>query len=310
MAFVRILRTGRRVLPAIGLLLATTTGAEPPDRVPSFRDRADVPLVLIPLSVRDRRGRMVANLDRDRFRLFIDDIEFPIQSFWWEGTLPVSYVFVLDVSGSMFGRRLARAREAILGFVSQFGPEDEAALITFGAGEVVRRLPFGADPGLLPAILEPLTGYGTTALYDVVAATPQVMDGARNMRRAAFLFTDGVDTASELEPEEAMEVLRSLEDPLFVFGLEPPPVDDEEDELGYEELLREFAVASGGRYLEVRNAAELPRLANQLRRELTMRYIIAFQPSGVGSNEWRRIRVEVSGNYQVTNRQGYRGTLP
>ena len=300
---------GRRMFPAACLFLAALAGAESPAPVPSFRDRSEVSLVLVPVTVRDRRGRMVANLEQRSFRLFIDDIEFPIQSFWREGTLPVSYSFVLDVSGSMFGRRLARAKEVILGFLSQFGPEDEACLITFGAGEVVRRLPFGADPGLMPRVLEPLSGYGTTALYDVLAAAPDVMEGARNVRRAAFLFTDGVDTASELDPEEAIAVLQSLEDPLFVFGLEPPPMDDD-DENGYEELLREFAAASGGRYLEVKDAADLPRLANRLRRELTMRYIIAFQPSGVGTEQYRRVRVEVAGAYEVENRQGYRGTLP
>jgi len=222
----------------------------------------------------------------------------------------VSYAFVLDVSGSMQGRRLAQAREVVLGFLRQLGPEDEVTLITFGAGKVIRHLPFGADLSLLPELLESLRGYGTTALYDVLAASPQVMEGARHLRRAIFFFTDGVDTASELKPSETIEVLQSLDDPLYVFGLEPPPVDDDDEEDSYEALLRRFAAASGGRYLAVPDAGQLPKMANELRRELTMRYIIAFQPSGVGAVQWRMIRVGVRGPYQVSYRQGYRGTLP
>lgn len=301
---------GRRILVAAGLAVAGMAFADAQPPSPSFRDQSEVPLVLVPVAVRDGRGRMVANLERERFRLYVDDMEFPIQSFWREGTLPVSYAFVLDVSGSMQGRRLSQAREVVLGFLRQLGPEDEVSLVTFGAGKVIRQLPFGADLSLVPELLDSLRGYGTTALYDVLGASPQVMEGARHLRRAIFLFTDGVDTASQLDPSEAVEVLQSLEDPLFVFGLEPPPVDDDEDEVSYETLLRQFAAASGGRYLAVPDAGRLPRLANDLRRELTMRYIIAFQPSGIGTARWRTIRVVVTGPFQVSNRQGYRGTLP
>ena len=105
--------------------------------------------------------------------------------------------FLLDTSGSMGTRRLGTAGEAILEFVRYLKPDDEVCLITFGAEEVKRRLPFGTDPTLLKRILEPLSGFGTTAIYDVSPSRRRSMDGARNTRRAILLFTDGVDTASQ-----------------------------------------------------------------------------------------------------------------
>jgi VWFA-related protein len=275
----------------------------------SFKDRAEVSSVLIPVTVKDRHGRLVATLDQDKFHLYVDGIEFPISSFWREGGLPLSVALVVDTSGSMGGRRLRRSREAILDFLRNRGPDDEVCLITFGAGEVKRRMRFGGDVDLLARALESLKGYGTTALYDVLTAAPQVMEGAKNIRRVILLFTDGVDTASRMTPQDAIRVLEGLDDPLYAFGIEPPPAEEGPPD-SYEQLLERFASASGGRYIRVDDAAKLPELSRQLRQELTMRYIIALQPSGIGTSKWRTLTVRVDGHYRVQARQGYRGTLP
>lgn len=294
---------------ALALALAAAAVPVAPAAAQGFADEAEVSEVLVPVTVRDAKGRLVADLDRKSFHLFVDGIEFPIRSFWREGGLPLSLAFLLDSSGSMGTRRLGRAAEAILEFTRYFKAEDEACLITFGAGEVKRRLPFGTDPALLKRILEPLSGFGTTALYDLLTVTPRVMDGARNARRAILLFTDGVDTASQYAVEDAVKVVESLSDPLYVFGIEPPPAPEGATET-YEALLTRFAVASGGRYLRVDDVAALQAVSQGLRRELTQRYIIAFAPSGVGTVKPRSLAVKVDGKYQVVTRHGYRGTLP
>jgi Ca-activated chloride channel homolog len=263
----------------------------------------------VPVTVRDAKGRLVPTLDQSAFQLFVDGIPFPIQSFWREGGLPLSLAVVLDTSGSMGHRRLARAADAIDEFIGQLGPNDEACLITFGGGEVKRRLAFGADPHVIPAILKTLVGYGVTNLYDVIAAAPQITQGAHNVRRAVLLFTDGVDTASRLSADDARKVLERLSDPLYAFGIEPPPLRTQ-DQPSYEAVLGRLAEASGGRYIRVGDVALLPQQVRRLRQELTMRYIISLTPSGIGLDKWRRIRVLIKGRYQVTARQGYRGTLP
>lgn len=283
--------------------------AEEPDSIKSYQATASVSSVLVPVTVRNRKGRLVSNLEQKKFRFFVDDIEFPIRSFWREGGLPISYTFLLDTSGSMGRRRLGKAGEAILEMVKQLRGQDEVCLITFGAAEVKRRLPFGSDASELKPLLESLRGYGTTALYDLLTITPQAMDGAKNVRRAVILFTDGVDTASDMESGDAVRVLEGLADPLYVLGIEPPPAEEGAED-SYERLLDQFATASGGRYLRVDQAARLPEFAQELRRELSMRYIIDFQPSGVGTARWRKIEVRVDGEFVVTARQGYSGTLP
>jgi VWFA-related protein len=295
----------------LGLALAASAGAATgePTNPKVFEASASVSSVLVPVTVRDSKGRLVPTLEQKRFHLVVDGIEFPIKSFWREGGLPISYTFILDTSGSMGRRRLVKAREAILEMVKQLRQQDEVCLITFGAAEVKRRMAFPGDPAELAELLDALRGFGTTALYDVLTITPRAMDGARNVRRAIVLFTDGVDTASEMKPEDAVKVLEGLSDPLYALGIEPPPA-DEGPEDSYEQLLARFATASGGRYLRVDTAARLPEFAHELRRELSMRYIIDFQPSGVGTSKWRPIEVRVDGDYDVAARQGYTGTLP
>jgi VWFA-related protein len=293
------------------LLLAAAAGAQqPPELVTGdFTDSTEASWVLVPVTVRDGRGRLVSNLEQKLFHVAVDGIEFPIRSFWREGGLPIALAFVLDTSGSMGYRRTGMARDEILAFVSQLGPKDEVSLITFGAGEVMRRLPFGTDAGLLRRILEPLHGFGTTALYDMLTVAPTIMDGAHHLRRATLFFTDGVDTASQLSAADALTVLESLKDPLYVFGMEPPPRVETAEE-SYESLLTRFAAATGGRYIRAANLAELPRLGRELRRELTMRYIIAIEPSRVGTAKQRSITVRVDGRFIVNARESYRGTLP
>lgn len=263
----------------------------------------------MPVTVRDAKGRTVAHLEKEAFRLYVDGLEFPITSFWREGGLPIAYVFVVDTSGSMNGRRLAQVRQAIDEFLKGLKEGDQVSLITFGAGEVHRRLRLGADPAALPPLLQGLRGYGTTALYDVLSVAPRFFEGARALRRAALLFTDGVDTASQLSAEGALSLLENLQDPLYVFGIEPPP-GEAEGGLSYEQVLMRFASATGGRYLRVERLEDLRSVASQLRQELGQRYIIAFTPSGVGEVKWRTIAVRVKGPYTVVTRAGYRGTLP
>jgi VWFA-related protein len=275
----------------------------------TFRANTEVSSILVPVTVRDRHERIVATLEQKKFHLRVDGIEFPIRSFWREGGLPLSFSFLLDTSGSMGKRRLGKAREAIQELTKNLREHDEICLITFGAAEVKRRLSFGATVPDLQHSLDGIKAYGTTALYDVLTITPNAMEGATNVRRAIILFTDGVDTASEMTPDDAIKVLSGLQDPLYALGIEPPPAAEGPAD-SYEELLSRFAMASGGRYLRVDTAAKLPEFAPALRKELTLRYIIDFQPSGVGTSKWRRIEVKVDGNYQVWAREGYHGTLP
>ncbi|MEE4271979.1 MAG: VWA domain-containing protein [Thermoanaerobaculales bacterium] len=273
-----------------------------------YQGQVEVDAVIVPVTVRDAKGRVVRGVDRSKFHLTVDGFAVPIKDLHLEDDLPISLGFIVDTSGSMAGRKLAGSQNLIMAFLAERRQEDQLALWTFGNDQVLERFPFGMGWYLLPRMLETIKPWSTTALYDMVLRVPEVMEKARHHRRAAILLTDGVDNASGISAAEATEIARSLETPIYVLGVEPPPEPGGEGP-SYEEILTLIADGSGGLYRRIPRAEEMPDVARTLLEELSSRYILSFNTSGVGARKWRPLEVTVDGHETVT-RTGYVGTLP
>jgi len=284
------------------LLLGGTAAAQ-------YAGTLEVEAVVVPVSVRTKAGRLLSKVPERRFHLYVDGMEFPVQDLAPESDLPLSLGFILDTSGSMGGRKMEACRQLIQTFLDQRKKVDEVALWTFGDNRVLERFPFGTGWYLLPRILESIRPWSTTALYDMVLRVPEVVAGARHPRRAVILLTDGVDNASEMTHSEATELVRRLRTPIYVIGVEPPPEPPPEGGPSFEEVLELLAEGSGGRYQRVPQLVDMPLVVRDLLEELSSRFIISFETSGVGLRRWRSLDVKVDG-YQATTRKGYHGTLP
>jgi Ca-activated chloride channel family protein len=292
----------------ISSLIAAISGVSVPVTA-QYEGHVDVNAVVVPVTVRNKAGRVVTGVPAKRFSLAVDGYEVPIRDLDLESDLPISLGFILDTSGSMVGRKMSGSRQLITAFLEHRQREDQLALWTFGDDRVIERFPFGMGWYLLPRVLETLKPWSTTALYDVVVRVPEVLEKARHHRRAAILLTDGVDNASQIGAAEATTVARRLETPIYVLGVEPPPAIATADGPSYEEILTLIADASGGHYRRIPRAEQMPNVVDGLLHELSSRYILTFVTSGVGQRKWRTIRVTVDG-YQATTRSGYTGTLP
>src|SRR5215813_2649457 len=88
--------------------------------------RLDVNLVLVPVSVTDRRGATVTGLAKDQFRLFEDKVQQKIVSFAQEEA-PVSVGVVFDLSGSM-KNKIKEARNSSAALFKTATDGDEAFL--------------------------------------------------------------------------------------------------------------------------------------------------------------------------------------
>jgi len=273
-----------------------------------YQGRVDVDAVVVPVTVRDAKGRVVKGVAESKFHLTVDGYSVPIRDLHLESDLPISLGFILDTSGSMDGRKLDGSRNLIMAFLAERRQDDQLALWTFGNDQVIERFPFGMGWYLLPRMLETIKPWSTTALYDIVRRVPEVMEKADHHRRAAILLTDGVDNASEISAAEATEIAKGLETPIYVLGVEPPPEPDAEGP-SYEEILTLIADGSGGLYRRIPRAEDMPDVARTLLDELSSRYILTFTTSGVGQRKWRPLEVKVDGHQTVT-RTGYIGTLP
>src|SRR5690242_15344261 len=88
-----------------------------------FALRADVNVILVPVTVLDRRGANVNGLERKSFTVLDDKVPQKIVSFSTEDA-PCSVGVVLDISGSM-RLKLGAAKDVLHAFLRTANSEDE-----------------------------------------------------------------------------------------------------------------------------------------------------------------------------------------
>lgn len=96
-----------------------------------FKFKANVNLVLVEATVRDRDGGIVNNLSRENFRVFENGVEQKI-GYFSRDELPLAVALVLDCSGSM-GPVLTQLHRVAFDTLSSLKPDDEVALFDFAA---------------------------------------------------------------------------------------------------------------------------------------------------------------------------------
>lgn len=284
---------------------------------PSFEESVSVSWVLVPVVVRARQGH-VEGLGRDDFRLFVDQRRVPVEELDLGSDVPLSVVYLQDLSGSIAnGGKLEASRRALATLLEHTREDDRVALATFAGGRLRIDVPFTADTGTLGEAMDLWEGYGTTALHDAVSLLPEISEGGRAGQRVAVLVTDGLDNASALAPEEAVRVVREARLPVYVVALSAAgPLgarrDSEDGEYLYGDLLASLAERTGGRYFEVSGEAEAAEAVTELVEDLRSRYVLAFTTSAEGARTYHPLRVEVALPYRhtVTHRTGYTGTPP
>ena len=296
----------------------------PPEGVATFDESVSISWLLVPVVVRSRRGH-VEGLDRDDFRLFVDGRETPIQELDLGSEVPLSVVYLQDLSGSMAnGGKLEASRAAFSALLDRMTPAgaageaDEVAVTTFAGDRLRIEVPFTGAVQALRESMELWEGYGTTALHDAVSLLPDISAEGRSGHRVAVLVTDGIDNASTLDPEEAVRVVREARLPVYVLGLsaagrgEPGDGGDDEDDYLYGDLLEGLAERTGGRYFEVSGAEAAAEAVASLVADLRHRYVLAVTTAGDAPPEHHELRVEARLPYRhtLTHRAGYVGGPP
>src|SRR6185295_18522743 len=85
--------------------------------------------VLLPVTVRDRAGKLVTTLTRNDFHVFEDGQEQPLSDLALREA-PVDVVLMVDASSSV-ARNLDDFRRAAIGFAEKLSPQDRISLIKF-----------------------------------------------------------------------------------------------------------------------------------------------------------------------------------
>ena len=211
---------------------------------------ADVKVVNVLATVRDKKGQIVRDLNKNDFLLDEDGRPQSIKYFAQESNLPLTLGLLVDVSPSQ-RRLVADERSASYEFFDQVLREDkdvafvihfdaevellqditssrqrlERALESLGESGTQQRPQWGQrDP--VPAAgggrRGGRGGRGGTALYDATLLASDEVMRRQSGRKALIILTDGVDTASKVRLEAGVEAAQRADTLVYSVWFEDP----------------------------------------------------------------------------------------
>jgi Ca-activated chloride channel family protein len=177
----------------VGAVVATVAAAVSAWSADSADFHADSKLVLVPVTVLDRRGATVNGLAKGAFMVTENGVRQTVGSFSEEDA-PVSIGVVLDLSGSMRAV-LGPAKDSLRALLSDANPADEVFLNTVSTRPAVTS-GFTRDFGeVLNRVVFESAG-GSTALFDTAWNSVKELRSGVHPRKALLVISDGMDNNS------------------------------------------------------------------------------------------------------------------
>lgn len=175
--------------------------------------RIETNLVTVPVSVVDRDGRYISDLQKEDFQIAEDGVEQEI-AYFSTVEKPFTVVLMIDTSASTWSK-LAEIKDAAVIFVEQLRPDDQIMVVSFGMGVKVQCEPTSDRQRIRKAIGATGKGLGTH-LYDAMENVMKKHIGRIQGRKALVLFTDGVDaTSNHATYESTVHIAEELDALIF-----------------------------------------------------------------------------------------------
>jgi Ca-activated chloride channel family protein len=299
------------VLPAALPLILSVSGSitSGQDR-PLFSTESD--LVVLHVTVKDKKGAYVSGLTKDAFVVFEDGRRQTIRLFVAEDS-PVTVGLLIDSSGSMQPNR-ERVIAAATAFAESSNPEDELFALAFD--ETVHAAfppdaPFTTSAAALrDAVTRLIQPHGRTALFDAIAAGLEYVSRGRYERKVLVVVSDGGDNASRTAFDQVLAKTEATNVVIHTVALIDPLESDADPK-----VLKRIAQASGGEFFAPRDNGEIMAVLQQIAGDIRHAYTIGY----VSDNEardgsFRKIRVVAqTGDRRalvVRTRDGYLAGLP
>lgn len=289
--------------------------------------------ILLPVTVRDRSGRLVSNLTRKDFRVLEDGIEQPLSDLSLR-QVPVDVALMVDASSSV-AENLEDFRNAAEGFASHLAADDRISLIQFD-DRVVLLQDWTKSMVQLRRALKRIVPGMFTRFHDAMLLASRDQAPRAKARHAIIVLTDGIDSGrgssfesafraalqsqttvyvisnTQIErarKEEQLSVLMSGSDSVVKFN----QLRIEDIRMGLAALdaserhLAELTAATGGRLYKPSTFADLEKTYSEVAEELRQQYTLYYSPINTKRDgQFRRVKVETtSGVHQVSARIGY-----
>lgn len=301
-------------LPLAGQAAAQSSVPHPPDspkstqtqlpRPPTVQHQSDqqqqpdatfkvnVKLVNVFTTVTDANGAPVSTLKENDFQVFEDGKPQQIAVFHRESELPLSIIVAIDTSLSTRGDQKLEIESARRFAHAILRPIDAISLFQFS--EIVDQMtPFTSDMKTIDRAINRVHSGAATALYDTLyLGSDALMD--RRGRKVMVIITDGGDTVSKVNYQQAVEEAQQAEVILYSIIIVPIENDAGRD-IGGEHALIQLSHDTGGKYFYASGMQQLDEAFRKISDELRTQYLIAYYPNTrVSDSDFRRIEIKIN----------------
>jgi len=283
------------------------------------REVVNIRRVRLPITVTDKHGAFVSGLTQSDFLIFEDKIQQQIDSFTSEqnNNLPLNVAVLMDTSPSTAGK-LRFEQEAAKNFIyTVVRPRKDRVLFATFDDQITLRQDFTDRIELLDRAVDAVKKPGTqTSLYDAVWEFCDEKMRSAQGRRALVVITDGVDTYSRANLNDAIDIAQRTETTVFAIstkaglsgtvpGVESGQVLDKTDK----ELVR-LSEETGGAAFFTGDMLALEKAFTKIAKELRTQYLITYKPANDRyDGSYRRVEVKLTNgrdNLRLRTKKGYK----
>jgi Ca-activated chloride channel homolog len=294
----------RRALVILAFLAAApATPAGVFAQQPTFR--AGIDLVHFGVTVTDRRGNIITDLEADDFELLEDGTPQMLKVFARgdeTDALDLHVGLLFDTSGSM-GEDLKLSRSAAIKFLNTLQDARDMTLVDFDTE--VRVAKYGQPD--FPRLVERIRNRkpdGWTALYDALGV---YLDGATEDtgRTILVLYTDGGDTRSVMSFADTMTLVRASHVTIYAVGfLQHQPSGSKAEQ---RMRLQQITEATGGQAFFPMSMKEIEAAYDKIVAQIRGQYSLGYASTNAAMNgHWRKVDIKVKRpGLRIQARKGY-----
>jgi len=251
-----------------------------PDQTAVFR--GGVELMNLSVTVTDKKGRSVTDLTQDDFQILEDKKPQTIVNFSsakQTNTAPIGLGLVLDASLSMTADRLQSMRTAVeLMLNNRLRKDDEMYVVEFNKEAKLTREWTTDKKSVIDTVRRIKTHEGT-AIYNAIVTSLPVSKQGHHKKQVILVITDGADTHSTVSRSDVAAAARASD--VIIYAL---VIDNEQGLYSKSDAnvrqsaleLAQVTDATGGRTQYVQGFSELETALEQLGKEFTQQYELAY----------------------------------
>jgi VWFA-related protein len=285
---------------------------EAPDEDAVFS--SETRLVPLNVTVADKNGHLVTNLQQGAFQVFENGTQQQIKIFKRED-VPVSMALIIDNSGSMREKRTS-VESSALTLVKDSNSQDEVIVVNFNDEAYLDTCQngnincFTSDIKVMEQALTKIDSRGGTAMRDAIKLSiGELKAKAKRDKKVILVVTDGNDNASSTALEAV--VREAQQDDVLVYAIGLLEEEDKREAKKAKRALDLLAESTGGMVFYPKELSEVEKIAHEVARDIRNQYTIAYTPSNVAlDGTYRQIKVTVKapGSPTARTRSGYYAT--